>query len=74
MISPAERPGFVLVMIVAFVVMALGVLGIVLLGRRRGPAARTAPVIAGMVGLSLLTLGSALTAFVIGVVLLANNR
>lgn len=61
-------------MIVALVVMALGVLGIVLLARRRGAEAKSALTIVGMAGLALLTLGSALTALVIGIVLLSNNR
>ncbi len=74
MINPADRFGFVVALVIAVVVMLAGVLGIVLLGRRRGAEARSALTILGMVVLGLLTLGGALTAFVIGVVLLSNNR
>lgn len=61
-------------MVIGFLVMAAGALGIVLLARRRGAEAKSALTVAGMAVLALLSLGGALTAFVIGIVLLSNNR
>ncbi len=61
-------------MVIAFLVMAAGVLGIVLLARRRGAEAKSALTLVAMAGLAILSLGGALTAFVIGIVLLSNNR
>ncbi len=61
-------------MVIGFLVMAAGALGIVLLARRRGAEAKSPLTIAGMAVLALLSLGGALTAFVIGIVLLSNNR
>lgn len=61
-------------MVIGFLVMAAGALGIVLLARRRGAEAKSALTILGMVVLALLSLGGALTALVIGIVLISNNR
>lgn len=74
MINPADRFGFIIALIIAIVVWIAGIFGIVLLGRRRGAEARSALTILGMVALGLLTLGSGITALVIGAVLLSNNR
>lgn len=73
-IHPADRLGFVIALVIAALVMLAGVIGIVLLGRRRGAEAKSALTILGMVVLALLSLGGALTALVIGVVLISNNR
>lgn len=74
MIAPDDRPAFVIALVVALVVLALAVVGIVLLGRKRGAEARSGLVIAGLAGLAILGLGGALTSLVIGLVLLSNNR
>ena len=74
MINPADRFGFIIALVLAVVVLIAGVFGIVLLGRRRGAEARSALTILGMVALGLLTLGAAITALVLGAVLLSNNR
>lgn len=76
MIAPEQRFGFFLALLAGMAALLLGVLGVVLLARRYKPqqGGMRALFVALMLGSGLFALAGAVTAFVIAVVFLGNNR